>query len=132
MPALRRRSLPPVFPLGVGTATRRLHQTGRPPFFVDEFTPRKKKLRETDRAIERFVIARDQVYFNLAFFRGDRPGDLGQIKVPGILRFPNDDGFLFNHIWGKMLRDGDENVFGVREMRKPKSVLFEASSVKWR
>ena len=60
------------------------------------------------------MIARDQAYFNLAFFRGDRPGDLGQIKVPEILRLPNDDGFLFNHIWGKTLRDGDGNVFGVR------------------
>ena len=30
------------------------------------------------------------------------------------LAFPNDDGFLFNHIWGKTLRDEDGNVFGVR------------------
>jgi hypothetical protein len=36
------------------------------------------------------------------------------VKVPEILRFPNDDGFLFNHVWGKTLRDGDQNVFGVR------------------
>jgi len=39
---------------------------------------------------------------------------LGQIKVPKIPRFPNDDGFLFNHIWGKTARNGDENVFGAR------------------
>lgn len=39
---------------------------------------------------------------------------MGQVKVPEILRFPNDDGFLFNHIWGKTIRDGDLNVFGVR------------------
>ena len=32
------------------------------------------------------------------FFSGDRPGDMGQVKVPEILRFPNDDGFLFNHV----------------------------------
>ena len=37
---------------------------------------------------------------------GIRPGDLSQVKVPEILRFPNDDGFLFNHIWGKTVRDG--------------------------
>ena len=36
------------------------------------------------------------------------------MKVLEILRFPNDDGFLFNHVWGKTLRDGDENVFGIR------------------
>ena len=51
--------------------------------------------------------------FKTSLFNGDNPGDLGQIKVPEILRFPNDDGFLFNHIWGKTLRDGDGNVFGV-------------------
>ena len=88
------------------------------PFFVDKLTQLcshlDKKLRNSDRAIDRFVIARDQAYFKLAFCSGDRPEDLGQIKVPEILRSPNDDGFLFNHIWGKTLRDGDENVFGVR------------------
>ena len=88
------------------------------PFFVDKLTQLcshlDKKLRNSDTAIDRFVIARDQAYFKLVFFSGDRPGDLGQIKVPEILRFPNDDGFLFNHIWGKTLRDGDGNVFGVR------------------
>ena len=71
-------------------------------------------MRGTENALDRFLIARDQAYFKLALFSGDRPGDLGQIKVPEILRFPNDDGLLFNHIWGKTLRDGDENVFGVR------------------
>ena len=46
---------------------------------------------------------------------------MGQVKVAEILRFPNDDGFLFNHIWGKTLRDGNENVFGIR--RNPQSVI---------
>ena len=64
--------------------------------------------------MQRFVIARDQAYFKCVFFSGDRPADLGQVKVPAILRFPNNDGFLFNSIWGKTLRDGDENVFGIR------------------
>ena len=45
-------------------------------------------------------ISRDQAYFKTVFFSGDRPGDLGQVKVVEILHFPNDDGFLFNHIWG--------------------------------
>ena len=55
------------------------------------------------------------------FFSGDWLGDLGQVKVPEILRFPNDDGFLFNHIWGKTLRDGDHNVFGIR--RNPQMTI---------
>jgi hypothetical protein len=41
--------------------------------------------------------------------------------VSEILRFPNDDGFLFNHVWGKTLRDGDENVFGIR--RNPQTMI---------
>ena len=40
---------------------------------------------------------------------------MDQVKVPGILRFPNDDGFLFNHVWGKTLRDRDDNVFGIKQ-----------------
>ena len=60
-------------------------------------------------------------YFKTVFFSGDRPGDLGQVKVAEILRFPNDDGFLFTHIWGKTLRDGDQIVFGIR--RNPQSVI---------
>ena len=37
-----------------------------------------------------------------AFFSGDRPGDLGQVKVPEILCFPTNDGFLFDHVWEKL------------------------------
>jgi len=44
----------------------------------------------------------------------DRGGDLGQVKTMGIARFPSDDGFLFNHRWGKTLRDGSSNLFGLR------------------
>ena len=69
----------------------------------------------------RFVIAREQAYFNVVFFSGDRPGDMGLVKVPETLRFPNDDGFLFNHVWGKTLRDGDNNVFGVK--RNPQTKI---------
>ena len=42
-----------------------------------------------------FLFATIQAYFKTTFFSGDRPGDLGQDKVPEILRFPNNDGFLF-------------------------------------
>ena len=47
---------------------------------------------------ERFVSARDQAFFKTLFFPGDRGGDLGQIKTQKIARFPDDSGFLFNHI----------------------------------
>ena len=71
--------------------------------------------------MQRFIVARDQAYFKCVFFSGDRPADLGRVKVQEILRFPNDDGLLFNHVWGKTLRDGDENVFGIR--RNPQVVI---------
>jgi len=43
------------------------------------------------------------------------------VKVPEILRFPNNNGFLFNHVWGKALREGDENVIGIR--RNPQTTI---------
>lgn len=96
------------------------------PFFVHKLTQLSLHLqRKLDNpgisSLQKFVIARDQAYFKTAFFSGDRPGDLSHVKVPEILRFPNDDGFLFNHIWGKTLRDGDQNVFGIR--RNPHTAI---------
>ena len=96
------------------------------PFFVDKLTQlslhlQTKLTTEALSPMQRFIVARDQAYFKCAFFSGDRPADLGRVKVQEILRFPNDDGLLFNHVWGKTLRDGDENVFGIR--RNPQVVI---------
>ena len=66
-----------------------------------------------------FVLMRDQAFFKTLFFSGDRAGDLGQVKTPEILRFPDGDGLLFNHIWGKTLRDGSSNLFGIRRSKYP-------------
>ena len=60
-------------------------------------------------------------YFKTIFFSGDRSGNLGQVKVFEVLCFPNDDGFLFNHVWGKTLRDGVQNAFGIR--RNPQTII---------
>ena len=102
------------------------------PFFIDKLTHLAQHLqRSLDKpgilAIQRFILARDQAYFKTAFFSGDRPADLGQVKVPEILRFHNDDGFLFNHISGKTLRDGDEQVFGIRG--NPHGVIFPIKAI---
>lgn len=101
------------------------------PFFVDKLTQLslylQRKLQNTVTPIDRFIIARDQAYFKTVFFSGDRPGDLGQVKVAEILRFPNDDGFLFNHVWGKTLRDGDQNVFGIR--RNQQTVICPIAAI---
>ena len=52
---------------------------------------------------------------------------MGQVKVPEILRFPNDDGFLFNHVWGKTLRDGHNNIFGIR--RNPQTAICPVKGI---
>ena len=89
------------------------------PFFVDKLAQLAKYLDQyiqsgASTPLQHFIFARDQAHFKSVFFSGDRPGDMGQVKVPEILRFPNDDGFLFNHVWGKILRDRDSNVFSIR------------------
>ena len=45
-----------------------------------------------------FILARDQAFFKTLFFSGDRGSDLGMVKTEEILRFPQDDGLLFNHV----------------------------------
>ena len=54
-------------------------------------------------------------------------GDLGQVKTPKIARFPDDNGLLFNHIWGKTLKDGSPNIFGMRH--HPNSTLCPIKSI---
>ena len=52
---------------------------------------------------------------------------MGQVKVPEILCFPNNDGFLFNHVWGKTVRDGDSNIFGIQ--RNSQTRLFPVRGI---
>jgi hypothetical protein len=69
---------------------------------------------------------RDLAYFQTLFFSGDRPGDLAQVRTNEILRFPNDDGLLFNHTWGKTLRGDKSNLFGIRRCSNTKLCLVAA------
>ena len=73
-----------------------------------------------------FILARDQAFFKILFFSGDRGSDLGMVKTEEILRFPQDDGFLFNHVCGKTPRDGTSNVFGIRRHLNPESCPVKA------
>lgn len=61
-----------------------------------------------------YVFARDQAFFEVLFFSGDRAADLSQVKTAEILRMPDNSGLLFNHIWTKTLRNGDANVFALK------------------
>ena len=54
---------------------------------------------------------------------------MGQGKVPEILRFPYDDGFLLNHVWGKTLIDGDNNVFGIK--RNPQTAISPVRGIEY-
>ena len=89
------------------------------PFFIDKLD---WLVSHIERSVEsssisithRFILAWDQAHFKAVYFSRDRPDDMGQVKVPEILRFPNNDGFLFNHIRGKTLRGGDSNILGIQ------------------
>lgn len=70
-------------------------------------------------AIQIFVLARDQALFKTMFFAGDRAANLLEIKTSEILRFPDNSGFLFNHVWTKSLRSGDANVCAFRRGSNP-------------
>ena len=63
--------------------------------------------------IKMYILSRDQAHFKSLFLSRDRPGDLGQVHKNEILRFPNDDVLLFNHIWGKTLHGDRLNLFGI-------------------
>ena len=79
-----------------------------------------RKLQSEDLSpIDMFVLLRDQAFFKTLFFSGDRPGDLGQVKTPEILCFPDNGGLLFNHVWGKTVRDGLSNLSAIRRNANP-------------
>ena len=61
-----------------------------------------------------YMLARDQAFFKALFFSGDRAADLALVKTQEILCFPDNTGFLFNHLWSKTLRQGDQNVFALK------------------
>ena len=99
------------------------------PFFVDKLAQLADHI---DKGLQSSNISptqRDQAYFKAVFFSGDRPGDMGLVKVAEILRFPNDDGFLFNHVWCKTLRDGDSNVFGIK--RNPQTRICPVQGIEY-
>lgn len=50
-----------------------------------------------------YILARDQAMFKALFFAGDRAADLLGLKTVDILRFPDNSGFLLNHLWTKSL-----------------------------
>ena len=63
-----------------------------------------------------YILARDLAFFSIDFFSGDRGSDLGRIKCSDTLIFPDQDGFLFNQVFGKTLRGNKRNTFAVKRI----------------
>ena len=61
------------------------------------------------------IVAGDQAFFKtLCFLAMTGAVTWARLKKKAeIARFPGDDAFLFNHVWGKTLRDGGANLFGL-------------------
>ena len=66
---------------------------------------------------ERYIFCRDQAFFSVNFFSGDRGSDLGRAKSSDLLSFPDGNGFVVKKVFGKTLRGNGENVFGLNQDR---------------
>lgn len=68
---------------------------------------------------QRYLYARDLAFFCLMFFSGDRASDLGRAFTKEILTLPGDEGFLFNHTFGRTLPGKDTNSFMIKKRHDP-------------
>ena len=62
---------------------------------------------------ETFELLRDLALITLAFATGKRGDDLGNLLVTQIINFPNIQGIICGFQFGKCLRDGPTNTFGI-------------------
>ena len=89
------------------------------PFFLQDLIVLSEEIvkrlsRKSNTPTQLFVYTRDQAFFKIQFFAGDRAGDLGRTKTMGLLFSPNKDILLFNHTLTKSLRDGTTNMFALK------------------
>ncbi|VDI64552.1 Hypothetical predicted protein, partial [Mytilus galloprovincialis] len=52
---------------------------------------------------EKYVVLRDQAFFKLQYFSGDRANDLGLVLIQEVKRFQGSSGIIFSHTVGKTL-----------------------------
>ena len=64
----------------------------------------------------KYILLRDQTFFKVQFFGGDRAGDLSRCVTQEIRRMSNNEGFIFFHHVGKTLSNGKTNVFSLMRM----------------
>ena len=110
----------------------RVVQKQAEPFFLQDLVLLSSEITErlnshVRSSVQLFVLARDQAFFKVQFFSGDRAGDLGRVKTKGILYFPEKKALLFNHTLTKSLRDGTSNVFALK--RHPDSTICPVTAV---
>ena len=66
-----------------------------------------------------YAKQKDSLQKELEGFLSALPGYVTLTTVtPEILKFPNNDGFLFNYIWGKTLREVIRMCLEFEEIRK--------------
>jgi hypothetical protein len=56
-----------------------------------------------------------------------RGKQLGETRTQSIMRFPDDQGLLFNYVFGKTLRNGTKHVFGI--LRSEDTVMCPVTAV---
>ncbi|KAI8490886.1 hypothetical protein Bbelb_313050 [Branchiostoma belcheri] len=79
-----------------------------------------KAIEEERSGTKLFILARDRAIFKALFFAGDRVADLMKSRTDEVGRLPS-GALLFNHVWGKTLRDGRANLFTLEPTGDPDS-----------
>ena len=69
------------------------------------------KLMNVNSPAERYVLLRDQAFFKLQYFAGDRASDLGKSLTQEIKRLDGDLWFVITHTVRKTLENGKKNEF---------------------
>ena len=66
---------------------------------------------------EKFVLYRDQAWFKLQFFAGDRASDLSFVVAQEVKLLNDETGIVFRHTFGKTLRGdkGKNNTFVIKK-----------------
>ena len=63
---------------------------------------------------ERYEMMRDMAFIAVVFATGKRCDDLANLLVSQMVRFPNGRGIMFGFQFGKTLRDGTRQMFGLQ------------------
>lgn len=67
----------------------------------------------------KFILLRDQAFFKLLFFAGDRASDLANVPSQEVKRLDDDTGFVFCHTLTKTIRGGKgrSNTFVIKRCK---------------